>query len=94
MYQKILGVTGTVGTNQDRKDLKQIYKVDIFQCPRHFIKEKKIYKTERPEGLDNIFISLNKDIKKEIEKGRPVLVIMDNIRNVDDFVSQCSFKDI
>ena len=94
LYNKILGVTGTVGTEKDRKDLKSIYGVEIFKCPRHFLKEKKIYHTERPEGLDKIFISLNKEIHKEIKKKRPVLVIMDNIRNVDDYVAQSPLKNI
>ena len=59
-----------------------------------FFKGKKIYHTQRPVGLDNIFIAINKEINNEIKKGRPVLVIMDNIRNVDDFVSQSSFRNI
>ena len=94
LYNKILVVTGIVGTDIDRKDLKTIYNVEIFKCPRHFLRVKKIYHTQRPVGLDNIFISINKEINNEIKKGRPVLVIMDNIRNVDDFVSQSSFKNI
>ena len=59
-----------------------------------FYERKKIIRTKRPKGLDNIFIALNKEISKEIKKGRSVLVIMDNIRNVDDYVSQSPFKDI
>ena len=59
LYIKILGVTGNIGTEIDRKDLKIIYGVEIFKCPRHFLREKIINHTKRPEGLDNIFISLN-----------------------------------
>ena len=29
LYKTILGVTGTIGTDRDRKDLKEIYNVDI-----------------------------------------------------------------
>ena len=94
LYKKILGVTGTVGTDKDRKDLKSIYGVEIFKCPRHFLREKTIHRTRRPEGLDNIFMSLNKEIKEEIKKDRPVLVIMDNIRNVEEYVSQCPIKNV
>ena len=94
LYNKILGVTGTVGTDKDRKDLKSIYGVEIFKCPRHFLREKKIYQTKRPVGLDNIFYSLNKEIKREITKDRPVLVIMDNIRNVEEFVQQSPLKNL
>jgi len=94
LYNKILVVTGIVGTDIDRKDLKIYYNVEILKCPRHFLREKKIYHTQRPVGLDNIFIAINKEINIEIKKERPVLVIMDNIRNVDDFVSQSSFRNI
>ena len=94
LYKKILGVTGTVGTDKDRKDLKSIYGVEIFKCPRHFLREKEIYRTQRPVGLNNIFMSLNKEIKEEIKKDRPVLVIMDNIRNVEEYVSQCPIKNV
>ena len=68
LYSKILGVTGTVGTDKDREDLKQIYGVEIFKFQRHFIREKKIINTKRPKGLDNIFITLNKEISKEKKK--------------------------
>ena len=94
LYSKIVGVTGTVGTDKDRKDLKSIYNVEIFKCPRHYIREKKIIKSERPEGLDNVFELINDDINKQIKKGRPVLVIMDCIKNVDDFVSQTNIQNI
>ena len=94
LYKKILGVTGTVGTDKDRKDLKSIYGVEIFKCPRHFLREKEIYHTQRPVGLNNIFMSLNKEIKEEIKKDRPVLVIMDNIRNVEEYISQCPIKNV
>ena len=59
-----------------------------------FSKRKKIYHTKRPEWLDNIFISLNKEIKEIIKNNRSVLVIMNNIRNVDDYVTQSPFKNI
>ena len=59
-----------------------------------FFKGKKIYHSQRTVVLDNIFIAINKEINIEIKKERPVLVIMDNIRNVDDFVSQSSFRNI
>ena len=59
-----------------------------------FFKKKIINLIKRPEGLDNIFISLNKEINDKIKNNRPILVIMDNIRNVDDYVAQNPFKNI
>ena len=43
LYSKILGVTGTVGTDKDGKDLKEMCEVEIFKCPRHFMREKKLF---------------------------------------------------
>ena len=94
MYNKILGVTGTIGTEKDKKDLKKIYGVEIFKAPRHFIKEKKINCLARPYGSHNIFKMINEDINANLKKGRPILVIMNSILSVDDFISQTFFNDI
>ena len=94
LYNKILGVTGTVGTEKDKNDLRRIYGVEIFKAPRHFIKEKIINYLNRPYGSGNIFELINQDININYNKGRPILVIMNNILSVDDFVSQSYFQNI
>ena len=94
MYNKILGVTGTIGTEKDESDLRKIYKVEIFKAPRHFIKEKEIVYYNRPYGAHNIFKKINEDIKANLQKGRPILVIMNNILNVDYFISQFYLNNI
>ena len=94
MYNKILGVTGTIGTEKDKRDLKTIYGVEIFRAPRHFIREKKITCFTRPYGSQNIFKMINEDIDVNLQKGRPILVIMNNILNVDDFISQTNLNNI
>ena len=94
MYNKILGVTGTIGTEKDKSDLKKIYGVEIFKAPRHFIKKKKINCLNRPYGSHNIFKMINEDINVNLKKGRPILVIMNSILSVDDFISQTFFNNI
>ena len=90
----ILGVTGTIGTEKDKSDLKKIYGVEIFKAPRHFIKEKKITCLNRPYGSHNIYKMINEDINVNLKKGRPILVIMNSILSVDDFISQTFFNNI
>ena len=72
MYNKILGVTGTIGTEKDKSDLKKIYGVEIFKTPRHFIKEKeiqdekvKIIEDKNATIFNNKEASENKEIKEE-----------------------------
>ena len=93
LYNKILGVTGTIGTEKDKEDLRNIYHVEIFKAPRNFMREKIINYINRPYGQNNIFQLLNEDIIIQKNKGRPVLVIMNNILSVEDFVSQ-SFLNV
>lgn len=92
LYNKILGVTGTVGTEKDKQDLRNIYHVEIFKAPRNFMREKIVNYINRPYGQNNIFQLLNEDILIQRNKGRPVLVIMNNILSVEDFVSQSFLK--
>ena len=35
MYNKSLGVIGTIGTEKGKSDLKIIYGVEIFRAPRN-----------------------------------------------------------
>ena len=57
------------------------------------MREKIINYINRPYGQSNIFQLLNEDILIQKNQGKPVLVIMNNILSVEDFVSQ-SFLNV
>lgn len=40
-YNKIYGLTGTIGTDFERKKLKETYNIDTFNVPPHYLSNKK-----------------------------------------------------
>jgi len=58
------------------------------------MKEKKVNCLNRPYGSHNIYKMINEDINVNLKKGRPILVIMNSILSVDDFISQTYFNNI
>lgn len=94
LYQKIIGVTETIGTEEDKKTFLDLYNVKLFQAPRHFFKEKKIIYELRPPFEILLFRRVEIEIIKMREKGRPILVIFDSIKRVKDFVNFSRFKNI
>jgi preprotein translocase subunit SecA len=40
-YQLIYGLTGTIGTEQERIEVQKIYEVDSFDVPPHFPSQRK-----------------------------------------------------
>ena len=86
-YANIIGVSGTLGDLNDQEILEKNYKVKIFRVPRDKPRIKPIYIKERPNNIDELFYLIYQEIQNETGKGRPVLVIMDNPKRVDTFVS-------
>lgn len=91
LYRKIAGLTGTIGTKNDEKLLKEGYNVDIFKVPRHYESQNHIYLRKRPDSLSKIFSSVKREIEKETEKGRPVLVIWNTLDNAGKFMNENEF---
>ena len=84
MYDSICGVTGTIGDKTDRNILIQQYCLNLFKVPRNIPPNKVIYEKERPKSFEQMKIELTKEIVKERNRGRPVLLILDSINRVDE----------
>ena len=72
MYEKLSGMTGTAVT--EAQEFREIYKLDVLQIPANrpcvrADENDEIYMTEREK-----YQAIIKDIKKEHEKGRPILI--------------------
>ena len=86
MYEKICGVTGTLGDLNDQELLQKHYNVNIFKVPRHKSRKKPIFIKERPTNINDLFANILNEIINETNKGRPVLVIMDSNKSVRIFI--------
>ena len=85
LYEKISGVTGTLGDLNDQLILKNNYKINTFKVPRNKIRPKKILQKIRPDSDFILYEQIFNEISLEVSKGRPVLVIMDNLSHVYTF---------
>ena len=90
LYKEIIGVTGTIGEANDEKLLKDIYNINIFKVPRNIPPRKSIYYKARPFKTSDLYEQLYYEIIENIYEGRPVLVILDSPKRVDEFVEYLS----
>ena len=90
LYKEIIGVTGTIGEANDEKLLKDIYNINIFKVPRNIPPRKPIYYKARPFKTSDLYEQLYYEIIENIYEGRPVLVILDSPKRVDEFVEYLS----
>lgn len=61
--------------------------MNIFKVPRHFQSHIKTMIKTRPNSLPELYDAVRKEIIKEKNKGRPVLVIWDSIENAKNFIN-------
>ena len=86
LYESICGVTGTIGDNKDKSILVNQYKVKLFKVPRNIPPKKVIFERERSNDPIEMKRLLVEEIQKERNRGRPVLVILDSVKRVDEII--------
>lgn len=82
-YEKIYGLTGTLGSETARNVLKDVYKVDLINIPqrreKQFMELCSIIKESEQEWLDEIL----KNVLLEIQKDRGILLICQTIQQAN-----------
>jgi len=86
MYKSITGLSGTLGGDADEKILKSAYKINLFRVPRNLPSKVPIRKRERPEDPFDLYNLIAEEILEVTQQKRPVLVIFDTIRQVEEFL--------
>ena len=94
LYKEIIGVTGTIGEASDEKLLKDIYKINLFKVPRNIPPRKPIYYKTRPLRISDLYEQLYFEIVENKNEGRPVLVILDSPKRVEQLVKYLSNLNI
>ncbi|MDR0738775.1 MAG: starch-binding protein [Oscillospiraceae bacterium] len=87
LYEKIAGLTGTLGTENDKTALRNEYRVKIFEIPKNKESLKEII-FEKADSIEESFYKTVQSIRRETSRGRPVLIILDSIQSVESF---CKF---
>jgi len=86
MYKSITGLSGTLGGDSDEKILKSAYKINLFRVPRNLPSKLPIIKRERPEDPFDLYDLIAEEILEITQQKRPVLVIFDTIKQVEEFL--------
>ncbi|MDR1467315.1 MAG: hypothetical protein LBI55_02710 [Oscillospiraceae bacterium] len=84
-YNKMIGVTGTIGENNDQEIFKNYYNVNIFKLPNNLKSDKKINQKCVNKTRNESFEEISVEVKEELSKGRPVLLIFNSINISNEF---------
>ena len=98
MYKSITGLSGTLGDNSDEKILRNAYHINLFRVPRNLPSKVVVKKRFRPPEPDLLYEQVALEIIEVVENKRPVLVIFNTIRDVQEFlifteISLAQYKD-
>jgi len=85
-YKIVLGLTGTIGDMEERKEIQQVYHVDTFDVPPHRPCKRVRWPTQILESEDSLHLFVIKRIEEEtIQKRRPVLILFKTISECKRF---------
>ena len=86
MYKSITGLSGTLGGNTDEQILRNAYHINLFRVPRNLPSKVPVRKRPRPPEPDLLFELVAEEIIEIVESKRPVLIIFNTIRDVQEFL--------
>jgi preprotein translocase subunit SecA len=73
-YRRIVGMTGTAGSEGDVRALWREYGIIVFRVPRHVPWRGVVSFRDRPASHDALLRLVLAEIEEQTAKGRPVLV--------------------
>ncbi|KAE9549369.1 hypothetical protein FO519_007426 [Halicephalobus sp. NKZ332] len=83
-YSRINGLSGTLGSIEESRTLKELYNTDLIKIPtfqaKKFYEHVPVIEKTEEEWLESIF----EEVKNQIKAGRSVLVICQSIIEVND----------
>ena len=86
MYKSITGLSGTLGDMSDEKILKNAYKINLFRVPRNLPSKVPVNRRPRPFDPFELYSTVAIEILEKVSEKRPVLVIFNTIRQVEEFL--------
>ena len=84
-YNIIFGLTGTIGEEKERNEIKNIYHIDSFDVPTNFKIQRKIYDKILVNTKEEKYNLIIKEIKKYIQQNRSILILLLTINETKEF---------
>ena len=83
LYENLYGLSGTLGSNQEKELLNELYTVDLIKIPtskpKHFCEEKAVISGYSEQWIENIY----GETKTKLLRQRSVLIIGETVKDVD-----------
>ncbi|CAF3929331.1 unnamed protein product [Rotaria magnacalcarata] len=91
LYQNLYGLSGTLGSRDEKQLLNELYNIDLIKIPtskpKNFFEERPIISGYKEQWTNSIY----DETKKKIIKDRSVLIICETVKHVD-YISKCLVK--
>ncbi len=93
-YQTICGLTGTIGSERERKEVEQTYLIDSFAVPSHRERVRELLEPIFTTSKENHYTKLVEEIQEIQGRGRPILLLCETIQDTIDFSQHLTEKEI
>ena len=93
-YKRIIGLTGTIGENQERIEVRTLYDLDIFDVPSHMPNKNITLEPTICSNESEWHKAMITKIGEMLVLKRPVLVLLSTIRDSTKFASRLRTKGI
>lgn len=84
-YNVILGLSGSLGANAERHELRESFQLDTFDVPPHKDGSRTDHETLFTADKSKWLAAIKEDVLKQVKLGRAVLVIFETIQQTLDF---------
>jgi preprotein translocase subunit SecA len=82
-YPNIFGLTGTIGTKTERKEIETVYQIGNFDVPPHKPSRQKTLDPIHVNTKDEHYAMILKDIQDRQAEERPSLIVVQTIKESD-----------
>ncbi len=94
MYKKIFGLSGTVGSEDDRDELKLVYELCAFDMPTNLPCLRRDAPARTVASKEELHAQALKQIEECREAGRPILVLCRSIKKTEELKEILDRKEI
>ena len=84
-YPIIYGLTGTLGSQIEKKEVESIYRVDTFDVPPHKKNLREVLPPLICHSKEKYFAALLVDIHDMVQRKRPTLILFESIKKSEHF---------
>lgn len=87
MYKNIYGLTGTMGSHIERKEITDIYEIDSFDAPPHKPSQRKELSPKVLPTRESYYKALLEETEAMQQQKRPMLILLETIKETEELAN-------